>query len=128
MRVIAALLVIGVFLRHNSAKWLAGDFTPQAIFYMLGGVWEAILCATVLVFTAAMRPSIWRFVMQAAMVIGILEAVQMPVCRLMISDIRAVPPGMSLCDFVAGFPIGISIVAVYFLVIVWSIGRHVRAA
>lgn len=129
MRFLAAILLIGVFVRHDSAKWLAGDhYSVAAVFYMLGGAWEVILCATVLLFTFAMHPSLWKSLIQAAMLIGIVEAVQMPVCRLLVTDIRSVPAGMSLCDHVTGLPIGIAVVSIYFLILIWSLGRALRAA
>ena len=130
MKAIASLLLLGVFIRHDAVTWIASTvgMTPAAIFYILGGIWEAILCAVLLMIFWVAKKSIWRNLAIAAMLIGILEATQVSVCRMAISDIRAVPQGTNLCDFVSGLPIGISLTCLYFLILCWSVGHATRTA
>jgi hypothetical protein len=107
MRVIATILIVGVFLAHDGANWLADGsrFTPAAVFYMLHGAWEAVLSALLLAVLTATKASAWRDLGITALAISIIEALQIPACRLAISDIRSVPPGMSLCDRATGLPV-----------------------
>jgi hypothetical protein len=129
MRVIAAILLIGVCIRHNAVNALAAStgLTPGAVFYVLGGAWEIALCAAMLAFTTALPPSTWRTIVRCAMVVGIIEGAQIGACRLAIPDIARVPTGTSLCDHVAGFPIGVAITVLYLFVIAWVLGRAVRS-
>src|SRR5437899_2034845 len=99
MRWLGPILLIAVFLRHDTSQWLPA-FSPAAWFYILGGFWEILLCAVIL--NAA--PSIP--LLTAAMWIGILEGAQISTCRLLTADISQVPKGANLCDHLTGWPIG----------------------
>ena len=129
MKWIASILLLGVFIRHDAVTFIAHQvgWTPAAIFYLLGGLWEVVLCAAIALFALTTHVSIWRELILAAMAIGILEGSQVFICRLCVKDIRAVPPGTNLCDYVTGLPVGVSLTCLYFLILCWSVG-HVRAA
>lgn len=125
MKWIACLLLLGVTIRHNAANWLAeSSFTPAAWFYMLGGLWEATLCAVLLWVLLAAKDSVYRNLALAAMAIGILEGLQVTGCRLLVADISKVPRGTSLCDWVSGLPIGAAMVSTYVLIICYGILRR----
>jgi len=47
MQWLGPVLLIGVFVRHDTAQWLPG-YTPPEWFYILGGTWEILLCASIL--------------------------------------------------------------------------------
>ena len=130
MRPIAILLVVGVFLAHDGANWLADGtrFTPAAAFYMLHGAWEAVLSAMLLALGLwTVRASIWRDLSVAALVVSIIEALQLPACRFAIDDMKSVPRGMSLCDYATGLPVHAVLltmeVFVVFCIIGWWVNR-----
>lgn len=125
MKWIACLLLLGVTLRHNGANWLAeSSFTPAAWFYMLGGLWEVALCAVLMWVLLAAKFSIYRDLALFAMVIGILEGLQVTGCRLLVADISKVPRGASLCDWTTGLPIGATMVSAYVLILCYGILRR----
>lgn len=127
MKLIAFALLVGVFLRHSGHHWLASDgYSPAAVFYMLGGLWEALLCAVGAAVAYGYRASIWRAVALSALVIGALEGLQVTGCRLAVSDIRAVPKGANLCDYATGLPVGAVAFSLYVIVIAWTVGRAMR--
>ena len=128
MKAFAVALLVGVFLRHGSANWLSdgSSLSAAAWFYILGGAWEFTLCALLLWVVMGYRWTIWRGLCTAALVIGMLEAAQVSVCRLAISDIRAVPVGVSLCDYATGMPMGAVMMSLYVLLICWHFGRAIR--
>ncbi len=126
MRAIAIVLVVGVFLAHDAANWIADGsrFTPAAVFYMLHGAWEATLSALLLAVLVVVKASMWRDLAVAALVISIVEALQMTACRLAISDIKAVPRGVSLCDYATGLPVHgvlltLEVFAIFFIMGAW---------
>ena len=126
MRAVALVLIVGVFARYDAVNMLSQMFgmSPPAIYYILGGVWEAVLSAVILLLTYQMRECIWRRIIRAAMLIGIIEGTQSSVCRVAFRDIRAVPQGTDLCDYVTGLPFGSVVMSVYFLIICWSVAHE----
>ena len=128
MRALAIVLLVGVFARHDTANWLADGsrLSPAAWFYVLGGAWEALLCALMLWSVLGYPPALWRNLAAAALVIGISEGAQVATCRLAVEDIRAIPPGINMCDYVAGMPVGAVLTSVYLLLICWQIGRAIN--
>ncbi|MFA6168947.1 MAG: hypothetical protein WC700_20140 [Gemmatimonadaceae bacterium] len=125
MRFLALILLAGAFLRHGTANWLAegSSMSAAAWFYVLGGAWEAVLCAVILLMVYGYHRTIWRVMAATALVIGILEGAQMSVCRLAITDIRAVPAGVNLCDYATGLPVGAVMLTLYLLFICYELGR-----
>ena len=123
-------LLLGVFIRHYSAWWLAeGTYlSPQAMFYVLGGAWEAILCLALLGAVTLAKRSLWRYIAGVAMVVGALEGLQIAICRVAISDIRAVPTNINLCDYLTGLPLGATLAALYLIAIAYGASRYVRTA
>ena len=105
MRWLASILLIGVFARHNLAFSLPG-YSPAAWFYILGGMWEACLCFSLMLFLKAP-------LVLAALWIGILEGAQISTCRLLTADITQIPKGANLCDHLTGLPIGATMTALY---------------
>ena len=128
MKPLAAALLIGVFARHGAANWLAegSSLSSAAWFYILGGVWEATLCGLILWAIMGYRWTLWRGLASAGCLIGMMEGSQLAVCRLGITDIKAVPTGVNLCDYWSGFPVGAVAFSLYLLIICWHFGRYVR--
>ena len=108
MRWLAPLLLLGVFLRHHTSQWLPG-YSAAEWFYILGGVWEATLCASLLLL---LREPLVR----VALLIGILEAAQVSTCGAMLGSTRP-PPGVDECDYLIGFPLGPWIVGLEIILI-----------
>lgn len=108
MKGFAVLLIVGVFFAHDGANWLAegSRFSPAAVFYMLQGIWTALLSALLLALVWAAKPSIWRSLCIAALVISIVEGLQIPACRFFVDDIYALAKsGMNTCDYVTRLPV-----------------------
>lgn len=128
MKALAFVLVLGAFIRHDAANWFASvsGMKPAAIFYVLGGMWEATLCLLILWMMADYPESMWRNLAAGGALIGFLEAFQMAGCRLSITDIKAVPPGVNLCDFVTGVPIGAVMTSLYVVMLAYYVGRAIR--
>jgi hypothetical protein len=126
MKWIAGLLLVGVFFRHSAHTWLAGTMgIPVAgWFYVLGGVWEVLLCAVLALMFGAMREDRWARVAFAAMLIGIAEGAQMAGCRLMIEDMSKLPRGVNICDAATGLPIGAAFFSLYLIIIGWTVFRE----
>ena len=122
MKPLAIVLLLGVIFRHTAARWLPG-YTPAAWGYMLGGAWEFILCGLILWQVLGYPLTKWSRAAIVALIIGMLEALQMTFCRLCIADIREVPTGVNLCDYITGLPIGAVMMGLYILLISWHIGR-----
>ena len=129
MRWIAVILLVGVFTRHNTALWLASgsSLSPQAVFYILGGVWEIVLCGVLAAILLAAERTLWRYLALVAVTVGIAEASQMSVCRLAISDIARLAPDQNLCDYLTGLPVGATLTALYLLAIAYGVGKYLRA-
>lgn len=120
MQALAAILLVGVFVRHFADKWFAqgSDFSATAWNYVLGGTWEVVLCTVLAFIVAGYRDTIWRAFALLAVTIGALEGAQTSTCRLAIQDIRAVPAGQDLCDFVTGAPVRIAMELIYLCAVV----------
>ena len=106
MRAIAVVLLLGVFLRNFSifgGMWDASSFSPQAIFYMLGGILELILFSVIAVLVWKDRKSYWGSIVIIASVMGMIEGFTTTGCRLLISDIFALPRDIHMCDWKFGF-------------------------
>ena len=123
MRPLAIVLLLGVIFRHTAHRWLPG-YSEYAWFYMLGGIWEFTLCGLILWQVLGYPITRWGRAAIIALIIGMSEAFQMTSCRMCIGDIRDVPTGVNLCDYVTGLPIGAVMMAFYILLISWHIGRH----
>ena len=128
MRALAIVLLLGVFVRHDTANWLADEsrFSAAAWFYMLGGAWEVMLCGLLLWAVMGYPSSLWRNLAAAALMIGISEGAQIAGCRLAVDNIVAIPPGINMCDYVVGMPVGAVMTSLYLLLICWQIGRAFR--
>ena len=121
MKGLAAVLLIGVFFRHTAATWLGEtSYTYGAWFYILGGMWEVVLCGVLLVILLGAKASIWRNLALIAMAIGVSEGLQISVCRLAISNISLVPKWEPLCDYVTGLPIGAMFMALYIIALCYG--------
>jgi hypothetical protein len=109
VKAIAALLLVGVFLRHNSAHWWAEAFDAnvKAIFYVFGGWWEAIVAAIIIALVWK-RAAGWQIAVMAC-VIQISEGLQMT-CQLFTASARG-----NVCDNLTGLPVGAAFTAIYSL-------------
>ena len=119
MKWLGPLLLIGVFARHN-LTWLPG-YTPTEWFYVLGGVWEAILCILFLCVLKSHGASL----VVAALWIGILEGAQVTVCGALMGH-RRPPEGTPECDYLSGLPIGATMTGLYVILVCWAIGKEWR--
>jgi len=126
VKVVAFILLLGVFIRHTGHNWLTSGYPPAALYYMLGGIWEATLCLVLAWIAYGYRYSIWRGLITASLFIGAFEGLQASACRLAISDIKAVPRGTNLCDYATGLPVGAVMMSAYLLMICWHFGRAYR--
>lgn len=128
MKWIALVLLLGVFIRHYTAWWWSqGTYlSPQAMFYILGGLWETILCLVVLGALYMVERSVWRYIAGAAMVVGALEGAQIAVCRVAITDISTVPKNVNLCDYLIGLPLGATLAALYLIAIAYGVSKYIR--
>jgi hypothetical protein len=116
MKWLGPLLLIGVFARHN-LTWLPGYSAPEW-FYILGGIWEIVLCAVLLMFLRTPLTS-------AALWIGILEGGQVSVCGSIMGHQRA-PLGLNECDYLTGWHVGAIMTGVYLFIVCMAIGKEWR--
>ena len=128
MKWLASALLLGVFIRHDTSYWLAAHspWSAREWFYVLGGAWEAALCAVLLMFFYAMNVR-WRFMAIAAMWIGILESAQMVTCTLTTKTLATLPAGMNTCDYLTGLPVGATMMALYLILICYGVAKSWRA-
>jgi len=117
MKWLGPLLLIGVFARHNMT-WLPG-YSPSEWFYIMGGLWEFVLCSILLRFITLSLGI-------AALWIGILEGAQVATCGALMGH-RRPPEGMNECDYLSGLPIGATMTALYLGIVCWAIGKEWRA-
>jgi len=126
MQWLAGVLLIGVALRHAGASWLApmlGVSVPGT-FYVLGGLWEALLCLTVMAFLMTQRRSRWRGLALGAMVIGTIEASLMAACRLASGmSLGSKPRDANLCDWITGLPVGPVLLSLYAMILCYGAYR-----
>jgi len=105
VRVLATLLLLGVFLRHDTAFTVAEwtGWTPSGVFYVQGALWELVLCGVLAFIFLEANRSLWRSLALAACAIGMIEAALVGGCQMVI--VGHPPPQMTQCDFVSGLPI-----------------------
>ena len=125
MKIAAFTLILGVFVANFLYRHLAEGtrFSHAAMYYMLSGLWIAVLSAFLFLVFSSQRPGFWRWLGMFAMFVSVSESLQTSVCRFAVADIKAVPANVNLCDYVTGLPVGASMVALYLLIIVWR-ARH----
>jgi hypothetical protein len=125
VRLVAILLLVGVLMRHASARWLADmlGYPVGGMEYMLSGAFDILLCGVLLLMIWHMANSLWRRLAIAALVIGMMEGAQITVCRACISDISMVPKGTNLCDYLVGFPMGPALIVMYAIVVCYIMSR-----
>jgi hypothetical protein len=124
MRVVALILLGGVFIANDTANWLAerSHFSAAWLFYMLQGWWVLVLSCVLLVFILLQPPSIWKNISVFSLVVSMVEAGQIPLCRAAVDDIKNVPAGVDLCDYVTGVPIGAATTTLYAAILAWIVG------
>ena len=127
--IFGALLLVAVFVRHNAINAISewSGMSRIGVFYVLGGMWESILCGALLIVATAMKPSVGVFFLKSAMWVGLIEGSLTAGCRLAIHDIGKLPAGVNTCDYLAGFEIGKPLMIFYFLLICWLAGRERHA-
>lgn len=128
MKLIACALLVAVFVRFGAVHTMASasGFTPQAIDYIAGGFFVMVLAAVIIQLTRTHAVSLWRSLILLGASITIVEGAQVAGCRLAITDIRMVPRGTNLCDYVAGFPIGYALFTFYLVLACYILGRGAR--
>lgn len=128
MRVLVFVLGIALFIRHDTAFTLArlAEMTPAAVFYLLGGALEIVLCVIILLLAAAQRESVWRSLLLALCCIGIVEGAMISGCKIAVGGANP-PAGMTQCTFATGLPIGSVALALEIMALCWITGRHLHA-
>ena len=117
-RWLGPLLLIGVFARHD-LTWLPG-YSRTEWFYLLGGLYECLLCAILLTF-------IQIPLAVAALWIGMIEGSQIAICGALMGHARA-PEGTNECDYLTNLPIGATLTALELGIVCWAIGKSWRSA
>ena len=127
MKWLVLIVTASIFVRHNSAFWMASalNTTAPAVSYVMGALLEVVMGATIALLLLAHPKSLWRTLGIFAGCIAAIEGAQMAVCRLAIADIRALPPNTTLCDFVTGLPIGSVLTTLYLSGILYLVGREI---
>ena len=122
MKVITCALLLGIFLRHDSAFTVAQwtGWNPRSIFYVQGALLEILLLALLLCFIWAVRRDVWRSLGIAACGIGISEAALIAGCQAAI--MTRPPANVTQCDHVTGLPISAATTTIYLLVLAWIAG------
>lgn len=120
-----ALLLILVALRHHTSQVLALSLPISApgIFYIQGGLWEALLCGVIAAFLWNQEPSFWKRAGLAAMAVGIIEGLQMSVCRSLVVSMADVPKGVNICDHVTGKPVAATLMWLEIFMVCVLLGR-----
>jgi len=111
------VLLVGIFARHNLA-WSLPGYSPQAWFYILGGMLEILLCSTLLL-TLPAQPLV-----KAALWIGLLEGAQVSICRL--ATTGPIGKDANLCDALTSLSIGATMTGLYVIIVCWAIGKEWR--
>lgn len=125
MKAVAAILLLGVFLRHDTAFLLSGwtGMTPSGVFYVLGGAWEFTLCAVLLAILWHAKRDVWATLALAGLAIGMVESFMIVACKM---ALRMPPPtGMTNCQAVTGLPIGTVALTIEAMAICWIVGRWI---
>lgn len=125
MKWLAVILLSAVFVRHNSAFWMASalDTTPAAMSYFMGGVLEAVAGAALAILFFVHRRSLWRNLGIFAGIVMMSEGFQMAACRLAV-DIKTLPPNTTLCDHATGLPVGSVLATLYLLAFGFILARR----
>lgn len=116
MRWLACALLLGVCIRHFSNHWFNSYLGVKWWFYVMGGLWEALLCSVLAAVVWQAKETKWRWAALYALMIGISEALQMAICRVLIFDISKMPIGTNTCDFVTGLQMTATINTLYLLI------------
>jgi hypothetical protein len=111
------VLIVAVFARHNLA-WSLPGYSPQAWFYIMGGMLEILLCSTLLLMLPA------QALIRSAMWIGILEGAQVSACRL--ATTGPIGKDANLCDALTGWHVGAIMTGVYLFIVCMAIGKEWR--
>ncbi len=90
------------------------------MFYLLGGLWETILCSVLLGILFVCARNIWRDLAIASMLIGIAESVMVWGCKLAITS--PPPQGMTNCQHATGVPIGAAVATVEVMALMVMVG------
>jgi hypothetical protein len=117
---VAFFLLGWVFLTHFGYDWISEvtGVHRATVFYVLMGLWTAILCGFIQYLVWGRRNE-WQIkVVIVATGIGILEGSQM-LCLLL----GAVPDGVNACDYHSGLKITATSAALYLFYIVWSLRK-----
>lgn len=124
------MLLAGVFIRHFGYWWLAEGtrFSPKAMFYILGGAWETILCLTLLGAFIVTERSVWRYIAIAAMIVGALEGFQIAACQFVVVTNANTPANTNICDYLMGVPLGPTLAALYLIAIAYGVSKYIRTA
>ncbi len=119
MRWTAILLTLIAFLRHAGDGPVAQIFSipVKAAQYILGGFQETFLWIVIAILLWFFKDAIWRKLAWGACAIGIVEGIQIPVCRILAFGKQKAADGVNLCDHVSGMPASITLLTMYTLAV-----------
>jgi hypothetical protein len=91
-------------------------------FYVLGGLWEAILAASLAFVLYHASQTKYRLLALAALFIAVCEGLQVGVCQAILGE-KNTPAGMDTCDYVTGLPVGATFLATYLAAVLWALWK-----
>jgi hypothetical protein len=124
VNILAALLLIGVFLRHHTAHQISAwtGWTANIVYYVEGGLFEVLLCGVLATCLLASRRSLGRDLALVALGIGAVEGLLMALFQMFKTS--RPPPGVNTGDWITGLPltpilIMLSVIAVIATYLLW---------
>jgi len=113
-------MLVWVFVTHFGYDFISAQtgIHRATVFYVLMGLWTALLCGFVQMLLWSRRSETAVKVVLIATGIGAIEGIQM-LCLLG----GNVPKGLNACDHISGLPITATSVSVYLLFLAWSLRR-----
>lgn len=128
MRWFACALVIGMVLRYFSYHSIGAQtyLTARGWYYVMGGLWEVLLCAALALVVWEAKKSAWRWLALYALVVSICESLQASVCRIAVAEMSSVPKGVNICDYVSGIQFTTTINTLYLIVLALIVGVILR--
>ena len=129
MKAFASLLLVGVLARHFSYQAIGANtyLGARGWHYVMGGLWEILLCAALALVIWETKKSAWKWIALYALGVAMIESLQASLCRIAITNMSSVPKGANICDFVTGFPITATVNTLYLMMLALIVGAILRA-
>lgn len=120
------MLIVSVFVRHFTAHSIGSQtyLNPRGWFYVMGGLWEALLCAVIGLMFWQTKDRVAKVVGLLAMAIGIVEAIQMVIARSLVYDMKTIPINKNVLDHLSGLQLSAVLVTLYLFIFGWLIYKN----